>query len=84
LKREGLAREVVSRIQALRKDSGLEVTDRISLQIFDVPEWSAALVENKDYICTETLSNTMEITAALVDGHPIEIDGVQGWIKISR
>lgn len=84
LRREGLARDVVSRIQILRKESGLEVTDRISLQLTDVPEWREALLENKDYICAETLSYSLEITSTLTDGQPIEIDGVQGWIKISR
>jgi isoleucyl-tRNA synthetase len=84
LRREGLARDVVSRIQILRKESGLEVTDRISLQITDVPEWREALLENKDYICAETLSYSLEITSTLTDGQPIEIDGVQGLIKISR
>ena len=56
LRREGLAREVVSRVQSLRKDSGLEVTDRIDIQISDLVEWHEALTENKMYICSETLS----------------------------
>jgi isoleucyl-tRNA synthetase len=84
LKREGLAREVVSRLQTLRKESGLEVTDRIAVQMSDVLEWHEALTENKDYICNETLSNSLEITSTITDGHSIEIDGIQGWIKISR
>jgi isoleucyl-tRNA synthetase len=84
LRREGLAREVVSRIQSIRKESGLEVTDRIQVTLSDVPEWREALMENKDYICSETLSNSLEITSSLLEGHAIEIDGIQGWIQISR
>ncbi len=83
LRREGLAREVVSRVQSLRKDSGLEVTDRIDIQISDLVEWHEALTENKMYICSETLSNSLDITSGMTDGHSIEIDGIQGWIKIA-
>ncbi|MBL0016044.1 MAG: isoleucine--tRNA ligase [Bacteroidetes bacterium] len=84
LKREGLAREIVSRIQGIRKDSGLEVTDRISVLLSDVPEWREALTENNYYICNETLADSLKIESGLVEGTAVEVDGVQGWIKIAR
>jgi isoleucyl-tRNA synthetase len=84
LKREGLAREIVSRIQGIRKDSGLEVTDRIAVRLSDVAEWREALTENNYYICNETLAHSLEIDANLQEGNEVEIDGVQGWIKIAR
>lgn len=84
LKREGLAREIVSRIQGIRKDSGLEVTDRISVLLSDVPEWWEALTENNYYICNETLADSLKIESGLVEGTAVEVDGVQGWIKIAR
>ncbi|HEX2899924.1 MAG TPA: isoleucine--tRNA ligase, partial [Bacteroidia bacterium] len=84
LKREGVAREFVSRIQGVRKESGLEVTDRISVRVSDVPEWRETLTENNYYICSETLANSLEIDVELKEGNAIEIDGLQGWIKIAR
>jgi isoleucyl-tRNA synthetase len=78
-----LARELVNRIQNIRKDSGLEVTDRISVKVSDVPEWREAVTENKHYICSETLATTLELDADLKDGNEVEIDSKQAWIKIS-
>ena len=57
LKGEGLARELVNRVQNLRKDAGLEVTDRIALTVDAAPEVEAVMKENLDYIADETLAN---------------------------
>ena len=56
LKSEGLSRELVNRVQNLRKDSGLEVVDRITLIIEANDEIKGRLVENLDYIRTQTLA----------------------------
>lgn len=56
LQQEGLAREFVNRIQNLRKDMGLEVTDRIKLLIQDNNDTNTAFESYKDYICAETLA----------------------------
>lgn len=56
LQREGLARELVNRVQNLRKDSGFEVTDHIYLEIDAEGELVDALGEFRDYICSETLA----------------------------
>jgi isoleucyl-tRNA synthetase len=84
LKREGIAREIVSKLQGLRKESGFEVTDRITVVLSDVAEWREAITENNSYICAETLANSLEITSSITDGHPVEIEGVNGWVKIFR
>ncbi len=55
---EGMAREFVSRVQKLRKDSGLEVTDRIHLAFWCPPELKAALHVHKEYISNEVLAAT--------------------------
>ena len=52
---EGIAREAVNRIQNLRKDSGLEVSDRIALWLSGAPEALAAVAANRDYVTAETL-----------------------------
>ena len=58
LKKEGVARELVNRIQNLRKDSGFDVTDRIKVVIEKTPEIANALDENlKEYVCAQTLAN---------------------------
>ncbi|MDE7149857.1 MAG: hypothetical protein K2O01_05560, partial [Bacteroidales bacterium] len=61
---EGLSRELVNRIQNLRKDTGLEVTDRITVKIRCQEELAAAIQHNFDYICSETLAETLDVVDA--------------------
>ncbi|MEZ4938385.1 MAG: isoleucine--tRNA ligase [Crocinitomicaceae bacterium] len=60
LKAEGIARELVNRIQNFRKDSGLEVTDRIDLKIESDADITKAIESNMQYICDEVLANKIE------------------------
>ncbi|MFZ9028624.1 MAG: DUF5915 domain-containing protein, partial [Crocinitomicaceae bacterium] len=57
LRSEGIARELVNRVQNLRKDSGLEVTDRIVLKVETSNEIREAIAANRNYICNEVLAN---------------------------
>ena len=57
LKSEGIAREFINRIQNLRKDSGLDVTDRILITVETTPEIQEAIKKHKNYICNEVLAN---------------------------
>ena len=57
LKSEGIARELVNRVQNLRKDSGLEVTDRILLKVDTNELIQNAIASNKEYVCNEVLAN---------------------------
>jgi isoleucyl-tRNA synthetase len=82
--REGYAREFVNRIQNLRKDSGLEVTDRINLLIINNSEWIEALTEYKDYICTETLAISLELASEVPDGVTVEINDIPCTIRITK
>lgn len=59
LKAEGIARELVNRVQNLRKDSGLEVTDRIQLRIDTTDTIRAAITANTEYICNEVLADSI-------------------------
>lgn len=61
LRNEGIAREFVNRIQNLRKESGLEVTDRIELRIKSDDKINLAINENLNYICSETLANSLDL-----------------------
>jgi len=62
LKAEGIAREIVNRIQNMRKDTGLEVTDRIVVQIQTTDVITDAIKQFEQYICTEVLANTIQFT----------------------
>ena len=81
---EGLARELVNRIQNLRKDNGFELTDRIKLTINPNDQLRVAIDKNKDYICSETLTSEIVFVQELVDGTEIEIDDLITEITISK
>jgi isoleucyl-tRNA synthetase len=83
---EGHAREVVSRIQNLRKDSGLNVTDRIRLSVVCDRDLRAAITAHQDYIFGETLCDGWEFTAAIASNHAVntDIDGVALSIGLVR
>jgi len=61
LKEEGIARELVNRIQNLRKDSNLELTDRIDVKIQRNSAINSAINNNLDYICAEILASSLEL-----------------------
>jgi len=84
LKAEGLARELVNRVQNLRKDSGLEVTDRIELIVQAEAEIQRVLKENLDYIAQETLAS--EVTwSELVEAEKIELsEGISVALAITK
>ncbi len=62
LVQEGLAREVINRIQNLRKEKGYEVTDKITVKIRSHPELDHALHRNNAYICSEILAQSFDVT----------------------
>jgi len=73
LKDEGIAREIVNRIQNLRKDSKFEVTDRIEVKVKNHPQINSAIINNLDYIRAEILANSFEIVSE-INGNGVEID----------
>ncbi|MFA5556000.1 MAG: isoleucine--tRNA ligase [Flavobacteriaceae bacterium] len=84
LKKEGIARELVNRIQNIRKDSGFEVTDKIKVEIQTVTEIAEAIQTNLEYIKTETLTRELKISDALTNGEEIEFDGYKSIVLISK
>ncbi|MBZ9777646.1 isoleucine--tRNA ligase [Psychroflexus sp. CAK8W] len=81
---EGIARELVNRIQNLRKDSGLEVTDRINIELQEDEKISKAVHQNLDYIKTETLTNAINLTTNVKNGLEIEFDDVKTVLAIEK
>jgi isoleucyl-tRNA synthetase len=83
LKREGIARDFVNRIQNLRKEQGLEVLDKISIEVEkDGEAVTAALTEFKDYISTETQAYTLELKDTLANATQVDMDEFVLKIKI--
>ncbi len=81
---EGIARELVNRVQKERKDSGLEVTDKINLVIQERAELKSAIINYTNYICAEILAEKIDIAPALDNGTEIEINDVTFKILISK
>jgi isoleucyl-tRNA synthetase len=75
LKEEGIARELISKLQTLRKESNLEVTDKIKVQIEKHNYIENSIIGFKTYICTEILANELDLTdERLSDSVEIEVD----------
>ena len=86
LKREGIAREIVNRVQNIRKQSGFEVTDRISLIFSSSEATDEALREHADYISRQVLANSLDIATvdpAAEGVSQLDIDDVNIYVKIS-
>ena len=84
LKQEGIARELVNRIQNIRKDSGLEVTDKIKVQIQHHVELEPAIKNNEEYIMSETLTKELLFVEEVPNGIEIEFDDIKTRILISK
>jgi len=84
LKQEGISRELVNRIQNIRKDSGFEVTDKIQVQIQKQPELETAVLANEQYIKSETLTETIMFVDQLPAGVEVEFDDIISKILISK
>ena len=63
LKKEGLARELVNRIQNIRKSNGFDITDKVNIRIASTPDSDAAIQAYKEYISNQVLANSIEITS---------------------
>ncbi|MFZ4670800.1 MAG: isoleucine--tRNA ligase [Flavobacterium sp.] len=84
LKNEGIARELVNRIQNLRKDSGFDVTDKIKVYIQNNDTLAKAIKENENYIKSETLTETLVLESEVKNGSEIEFDEIKTRILISK
>lgn len=84
LRKEGIARELVNRIQNIRKDSGFEVTDKIKVSMLKHGEIEQAVAANLDYIKSETLTEELAFTESIENGTEIEFDELRTKILISK
>lgn len=84
LRREGIARDFVNRIQNLRKDMGLEVLDKIGIEVERDGEFvTAALTEFRDYISTETQALSLDLKESVAEATEVDMDEFMLKVKIS-
>ena len=81
---EGIARELINRIQNLRKDVGLEVTDKIILYLTPHKSLNSAVNNNLEYIKTETLTEKIYIQDEVIEGVLVEFDEIQTYLLIKE
>jgi len=85
LREEGIARELVNRIQNLRKDSGLEVTDRILLTLKKAEGITEAVERNQAYICSETLADELHwVSEPMVESTLVDFEEMSTEITIQK
>ena len=87
LKEEGIARELINRIQNLRKDKDFEVTDRIDVKILTHDLLIAAVRNNFDYICSEILATSLDLVSAMenINAETITVDEeIQTLVNITK
>ncbi len=84
LEQEGHARELVNRIQKIRKDNGFEVTDRIRVQISGNDTLKTSIENFKQYISTEILADQLEFFPDLADGTQIEVNDIPLKVIVSK
>ncbi len=84
LKQEGLSRDLINRIQNLRKELNFEVTDRITVGLQKHNLITEAVAQNKAYICSEILADKIELEDIIDKGNKIVIDNVELLISILK
>ena len=85
LRKEGLARELVNRIQNLRKSSGFDITDKIHVSILSCEEMDEAIYDYKDYIANQVLAESIEIMDnAISDATELDFEDFKLSVKIEK
>lgn len=84
LRKEGIARELVNRIQNIRKDSGFEVTDKVKVYVQNHAVLQEAILANESYIKSETLTEELLFAENLENGTEIEFDDIKSKLIITK
>ena len=84
LKREGTARELVNRIQNIRKSSGFEITDKINIVLSKNPDTDGAVNEYNTYICNQVLANSLTLADEVADGTELNFDDFSLYVKVTK
>ncbi|MBO9563210.1 MAG: isoleucine--tRNA ligase [Niastella sp.] len=81
---EGNARELVNRIQKIRKDNGYELTDRIAVQVTENQDLQQSIAQFNNYICAEILADTLELVPELPNGTEIEVNDISLKVYVTK
>jgi len=81
---EGNARELVNRIQKIRKESGFELTDRINVKLAEANELKPAITKFNDYICAEILADKLELVPEMASGTEIEVNDIPLKVLVTK
>ncbi len=84
LRREGIARELVNRIQNIRKSSGLEITDKIKITLSKNQQTDDAVNEYKDYICNQVLGTSLTLTDEVENGMELNFDDFSLYVSVVK
>ena len=84
LKREGIARELVNRIQNIRKSSGFEITDKITIVLSRNSNSDDAVNEYNTYICNQVLATSLVLADEVTDGTELNFDDFNLYIKVNK
>jgi isoleucyl-tRNA synthetase len=84
LEQEGLAREFINRVQKLRKDEGLDLTDRIAVIYQEYQPLDVAIMNYRQYICAEILADDIKSLSQLSDGHAVDLNDVHLKVSITK
>ena len=84
LRKEGIARELVNRIQNIRKSSGFDITDKVNVVIASNEATDAAVEEYKDYMANQVLANSIEIAPVMTDGIELDLDDLKLMIQVQK
>jgi isoleucyl-tRNA synthetase len=84
LRREGIAREIVKKIQAMRKESGFDIVDRISVEIESNEATDAAVAQFRDYICNQVLADDLKVVATVEGENAVEFDNAVVKLSVTK
>ena len=84
LRREGVARELVNRIQNIRKNSGFEITDKIKVALSKNPQTDDAVNEYNTYICNQVLANSLELVDEMKNGTELNFDDFSLYVSVVK
>ena len=84
LRREGIAREIVKKIQAMRKESGFDIVDRISVEIESNEATDAAVAQFRDYICNQVLADDLKVVSTVEGENAVEFDNAVVKLSVTK
>jgi isoleucyl-tRNA synthetase len=84
LRREGIARELINRIQNIRKSNGFEITDKIKILLSKNPQTDDAVNEYNSYICNQVLANSLVLGDEIENGVELEFDDFSLFVDVAK